>query len=194
MDDLENENQSEGGGLNKPHKNALYLKFIEYSSLPDGEKADYLAIEKDPKTGHYKSKPTQKLFAAKFGLSEDTLSLWKKREGFAVAVDMKRKEWGLNLIPNVLASLYRRCVKYGMAYDVETFLSYYTGWSRTQKVDMGNTKFTMDDVRALIAPLPKADQEKYYAILTDIVTGTESRRISTEVSTNHNAEPVGDTK
>lgn len=159
-----------GGGAKKPTKQDLYQKFISFIAMPDFERAEMLEIKVDPETKKFEKAPTQKAFALKFGIHQDTCVDWKKVEGFWQAVDAKQKEWGADLVPNVLAALYRRCVKYGIAYDVETFLAYYTGWNRTVKLETGQTRFAMDDLRALMAHLPKEQQEKIYDTINNALT------------------------
>ncbi len=158
------------------YKSEVYHKFVEFYSLPDPDKCDFLDIPFIEKLRKYESEPTLKAFAIKFGVHQDTLTNWKKREDFLSAVGARRSDWGKDKTGNVLAALYRRCVKYGMSYDVEMYLAYFEGWDKKQVIETSKEKFDMDDIRALIAPLPKEEREKFYAIITDIITKAESAR------------------
>lgn len=163
-------------------KSEVFEQFIIFMSLPDPEKAGYMGLKPDIKTNKYDRIPTQGDFAIKFGVSKDTLSLWKKRNDFITRVDLKRKEWGIDKVPNVLAALYTRCIKYGMAYDVETYLAYYANWNRTQVIKTVGEKFDVDDLRALIAELPPTKQADAYAALATIITEADRRRGGAEIT------------
>lgn len=174
----ENQNQSHDRG--GTFKAEIYKKFVHFYSLPDPDKCEFLGIERDTK-GKYIQRPTQSMFAKKFGVSDDTLSIWKKRENFAKEVDKEQMDWGLDKVGNVLASLYRRCLDYGKAEDVELFLAYYKGWDKKQVVAMQREIFSMDDLRALIGVLPQEKQEAFYETISNIITEAELARGSSEV-------------
>lgn len=164
-----------------PYKLKVYHKFVEFYSLPDPEQAEFLSIPYNDKLKKFERPATLKEFAKAYGVHQDTLTNWKKRDDFIVAVDSKRREWGKDRTANVLSSLYRRCIKYGMSYDVETYLAFYEGWDKKKVIEASGTKFDMDDIRALIAPLPKDKQEKFYAVITQIITEAQSARGDSEV-------------
>lgn len=153
-------------------KKQVFDDFVTFIASPDVEKAEMFEIQKDER-GRYRSIPNQNDFAKRYGVSKDTLSRWKGRRDFIEAVDLKRKQWGLDKVPNVLAALYARCVKYGMAYDVETYLAYFANWSRTQVLKHVQEKFDADDIRALLAPLPKEKQDEFFTTLTNILAEAE---------------------
>lgn len=69
-----------------------YLEFVSWTALP--------ASKRHP--------GTQKELAARFGLSEWTLSQWKLRDGFWSEVNRIRKEWGKDQTPEVLAGLLEK--------------------------------------------------------------------------------------
>lgn len=173
-----------GAGGITPEKLDAYRAFVEFYAMPDPDKAAMFDIPKDPKTGRYERTPTLGDFAKKYGVHRNTLTLWKQREDFVAAVDLKQKQWGLDLVPNVMASLYRRCVKYGISTDVELFLAYYKNWDRKQVIKHLTERFDMDDIRALLAPLPKEDQEKFYGILSEIIAKAEILGGSSQVSSD----------
>lgn len=56
---------------------------------------------------------TQRELARKFGIGEDTLSDWKRRDGFWEEVETKRKSWGKERTPNVLMGLYKKASETG---------------------------------------------------------------------------------
>ena len=167
-------------------------------ALSDPEKCEYMGIEVNPRTGKYDKVPTMIQFALKSGVSRETLSIWKHRPEFIYLVDLKRKQWGLDKVPNVLAALYTRCLKYGMAYDVETYLAYFAGWTRSQAVKGTVDKFAADDLRSIIAQLPIHKQKEAYARIADIIGEAELSRSSeereghiTDGSTNNQIEVRG---
>lgn len=172
---------SEGGGALPPLKAAIFAEFIEFYAMPDPDKAKAFNIPFDKEKGRYERIPTMQDFALKHGVHRNTLGAWKQRPEFVAAVDLKQREWGLDLVGNVMAALYRRCVRYGFAADVELFLAYYKNWDRKQVIKHVTEKFSMDDIRALLAPLPVADQERFYALITDIVTQSGIQRGHAEV-------------
>lgn len=153
-----------------------YNAFIIFMSLPDPDKAVMMEVPFNELTKKYAYIPKQKDFAVKYGVHENTLTQWKKRKDFISSVDIKRKEWGLDKVPNVLAALYTRCIKYGMAYDVETYLAYYANWNRTQVIKNVTDKFDVDDLRSIIQELPESKQKDAYTTLADIITQAELRR------------------
>lgn len=157
----------------------VFQKFVKFMSLPDPEKAEMFEIPLNPKTGRYEKIPNIGDFARKYGVHRNTLSNWRNKEEFINAVSFKRKQWGLEKVPNVLASLYTRCIKYGMAYDVETFLAYYDNWDRKQVQKQVREQFTQDDIRLLLSALPKNEQDQFYGHLAELVARSELIRGST---------------
>lgn len=157
---------------NSVRKQEIYAAFIEFESLPDPDKAAFLGVEVEltgALKGRYKKIPKLIDFARKYGVHQNTLTAWRRREDFAASVEARQKEWGIDLMPNVMASLYRRCVRYGISSDVELFLAYYKNWDRKQVIKHQVEKFDENDIRALLAMLPKEEQDKYYATLFDII-------------------------
>jgi hypothetical protein len=61
---------------------------------------------------------TQKEFAKKIGVSEDTLTDWKEHPQFDELVSRGWNAWAHDRIPDAIGSLYKKV----MAKDVETFL------------------------------------------------------------------------
>lgn len=183
--DLHDSNSiSEGGGgfgTGEIKKQEVFNKFVDFMALPDPDKARLFGVAFDEKKGRYESIPSQKDFALKYGVTENTLVLWKKRKDFQSAVDSKQQEWGLDTVPNVMASLYRRCIKYGISTDVELFLAFYKGWDRKQVIKHVHEKFDMDDVRALIAPLPQEMQDKFHATIAEIISAARVHGSGTQV-------------
>lgn len=87
----------------------------------------------------------QKDFAQKYGISEDTLSLWNKTIGVRDSLDDVRK-WARGLTKNVVASLYNTAVRKGSSFEVKLFMQLVEGWEEKQKVEhdyKGVTTFTV---------------------------------------------------
>lgn len=76
---------------------------------------------------------TQSGLAKKFGVGEDTLSEWKRRNSFYDEVSKKRKEWGRDRTPDVIHALYSNILKTGSVSGVKLWLQYFEGW--VEKVD-----------------------------------------------------------
>lgn len=181
-DDIKSSVQKKGGGGEAPiQKNHVFNEFVKFMAMADPDKAEMFGITFDVKKRRYERIPNLQDFAKKHGVHRNTLGAWKKREDFKKAVDAKQEQWGVDLLPNVMAALYRRCVQYGISTDVELFLAYYKKWDRRQVIKHIGEKFDLDDVRALIAPLPKEKQEHFYGLITEIITEAEVHRSRAEV-------------
>ena len=88
-------------GIQNP---ATYLAFIEFIATPT----------------HLREIQTQQEFAKEFRISEDTLSLWKKRLGFEEDVDDARKRViSFNMLSTALSALHRKIIKEGNAGEVK---------------------------------------------------------------------------
>lgn len=155
--------------------------FAEFLSLPDPDRAAFMDVPYDPSKRKFAKIPTYTDFALKYGVHTRTLYNWRQQADFNALVKSKREKWGQNLVPNVLAALYTRCIKYGMAYDVETFLAYYEGWSRTQKIQPVGEKFEEGDLRAIISVLPVEEQKQFYESIANILTRAQLRGGSQKV-------------
>ena len=171
------------------YKQKAFNDFVLFISLPDPERAQMFGILPDPKTGKVKP-PTQNEFALRYGVSIESLSHWKRRKDFIDAVDQTRRQWGLDRVGNVMASLYTRCIKYGMAYDVETYLAYFANWNRTQVVKHTTEKFDVDDLRAIINSLPEGAQKDNYEKLGELIALAETVGDSTQ-GQGHSASESG---
>ena len=65
---------------------------------------------------------TQKEFAKAIGVSEDTLTDWKKHPQFDALVRQNINGWLVDRIPDVIGGLYEKAVAKRNAKDVEAFL------------------------------------------------------------------------
>ena len=78
---------------------------------------------------------------------------------------------------DVLTGLKKRCIKYGMAYDVELFLLYVEKWDRKHVLEiLGEIKLGDNDIRTLVDLLPEDKQQKFYVTLTDLIAEAKSVR------------------
>lgn len=164
------------------HKQELFKKFIDFYAMPDPDKCAEFDIPFDEKKGKYERVPTQIDFAKKYGLARETLSRWKNRIDFIPAVERQQKGWGLEKIPNVMAALYRRCLRFGISSDVELYLAYYANWDRKQVIKLTGEKYDLDDLRSLVALLPEDRQKAFYATISNIIRETEIYGQRAEVS------------
>lgn len=178
-------NQLPAPAVSKPShtdvvKADIYQKFVEFMSMPDPDKAALFNIPKDEK-GKYERMPTLQDFALKFGVHPNTLTAWKARADFGPGVLSRRMAWGANLTPNVLAALYRRCIQFGRSEDVESWLAIMEGFDRKKgnpMIEVNN--FTVNDLRVLVAALPKEKQDQFHATLSNIIV--EARNAGIDVA------------
>ena len=152
------------GGERKPYKSTIFGRFVNWIALPTKERIE-IGIE------------TQKAFAKKYGVQERTLTEWKQRTDFG---EQKREAQILRLqndTADVLEGLKNRCIKYGMAYDVELFLLYVEKWDRKHVLEiLSEVKLGDNDIRTLVDLLPKNKQKLFYDTLTNLIAEAESAR------------------
>lgn len=161
----------------------IFAEYCKFAAMPHQDKCEYLGIEKDPKTGRPVAHPTQTAFGKKWGISNTSLTLWKARPEYTQLVLSNSVKWSADKVPDVIAALYRRCLQYGMAYDVEMYLKWAINWDPHKLGQQGgNQPFTMDDIRTIVAVLPREKQAKFYATIADIIADAEVARSRTEVS------------
>lgn len=97
------------GVLAKPSK---YLDFVLFIALPPEQQKEMTGCE------------TQKQFAAKIGVHQDSLVDWKKKPEFWDDVSRVRKEIFKEYISEVVYALKKTAVKTGAASEVKVFLEY----------------------------------------------------------------------
>jgi len=122
-----------------PKKRALkrpdiYKEFVVWMSVFEGIR--------EPKT--------QEEFAKKFGVSQDTLTDWKKRDDFWSAVETEWKKWGREKTTNIMNKLYTTIMQEGESANFRLWFQYLLNWEgkqetknkvrRTEKNIRGNKK------------------------------------------------------
>jgi hypothetical protein len=85
---------------------AGFLRFVEWMATPR----------------HLRKPEHQKVFAKIIGVSEDTLTDWKKNPQFFPLVQSRISGWIKERIPDVIGALYENASGKGKASDVESFL------------------------------------------------------------------------
>ena len=113
---------------------------------------------------------TQKAFAEKYGISEQTLSLWANSRKFKADADIahinKLNEEGADAWEGVM----KRIKKYGFGYEMELYLAYVKGWDRKKVIEFANELRLSDgDLRLLVENLPDARKQFFYDTLTDLI-------------------------
>jgi transposase len=112
---------------------------------------------------------TQKDFAARYDVSQDTLTDWKKRGDFVMLQGIALQKKVAMDAPMALSNLKKRIKKYGKADDVELFLN-YGGWDKKRVVELKPpVEFGEGDIRALVAKLPADKQKKYLDTLAGLI-------------------------
>lgn len=150
-----------------------YIAFIRWSILTAAEKK----AEKEPKT--------QRDFATKWSIHENTIVDWKARADFeTLREDIFRKKLA-NEVPEVMGDLRKRIKKYGMGMDVELWLAYSKGWDRKKVLEINPPlDFGLGDIRAMIANLPKDKQKHFYQTLAKLIVEADeaTERANSETS------------
>lgn len=158
--------KTRGGGTREPYKQDVYGRFVEWVAL-DTEERKAAGIK------------NLTAFAKKYGVRKATLTEWQKRPEF---LDLKREAQILKLqldTSDVLTGLKKRCIKYGMAYDVELFLLYVEKWDRKHVLEiLGEVKLGDNDIRSLVSFLPEAKQQQFYDVLTELIAEAEYARVN----------------
>ena len=151
-------------GEYKPQKSEVYARFIKWFAL-------------DTKEREEKGIKNLSAFARKYKVTNATLTAWQKRSDF---LDLKREEQVLKLqlaTSDVLTGLKNRCIRYGMAYDVELFLLYVEKWDRKHVLEiLTEVKLGDNDIRSLVDLLPENKQKVFYDTLTNLIAEAENAR------------------
>lgn len=155
-----------GGGSRKPYKQDVFARFINWQTLTTKERKKAGII-------------TAGDFAKKYGIHEATLSKWKNRPDYH---DTKRQAQIHKLsdsTADVLDGLKTRCIKYGMANDVELFLLYVEKWDRKHVLEiLGEIKLGKDDIRSIVDVLPEDRRKQFYVTLSDLIAEAKAITIN----------------
>ncbi len=156
-------NNNRGG--RKMRKRDIFIRFVEWIAL---------TIKEREKIGV----PTQQEFANKYKINTGTLSEWKKRSDFNKLKSEAQIEKLQDSTTDVLEGLKNRCIKYGMAYDVELFLLYVEKWDRKHVLEiLGEIKLGDNDIRTIIGLLPENKQKVFYDTLVNLIAEAENTRV-----------------
>lgn len=93
-----------------------FLKFIDWMATPK----------------HLREPEYQKDFAVQIGVSEDTLTDWKKHPQFFQLMQSRISNWIKERVPDVIGALYENASVKGKAKDVEMFLRLAGAWIRKE--------------------------------------------------------------
>jgi len=109
-------NQNPKKSEKKLYKKADYREFVKFYALPTVFREEEYGFK------------TEKAFAEHYGLSQDSLTDWKKRPEFEKDVDEQLKKWGADKTPEVIAALFRTILKEGKAAEVKLWLQFMKNW------------------------------------------------------------------
>lgn len=155
----------------QPRNLAVYLEFCEWWAAPIGtRKMEFDGIM------------TQKEWANKYGVAEQTLVEWKKRPEFYRLANEARFRHMQDRSPEIFEGLIIGAKK-GYAENVELYLNYFEGWSKKQVIEQRQkVDLHMDDIRNIIQVLPQDDQQNFYETIGKLLH--KAKRI-------RDTEPVG---
>lgn len=122
--------------LKRPKEFELFANWMAMSPLLrllSNEELKKIGVN-DPEEMRLLEIKTQKDFAEKFDLGEDTLVDWKQRDDFWELVDNFELKWGRQKTPSVLAGFYRKAISEADAPRVKLWLQYFKRWQPMEKI------------------------------------------------------------
>lgn len=149
------------------------LKMLKYEDLSSNKQAfiDWLATPE-----FARNIKTQRELAKKLGVSEVTLSRWKKDENIIrIVADRKKKLAGVELLPRVIDALADRAIRTdedGQKYankDAELFLKWYFGEEFGKGVDVNVSQTNINEQAEISA------EERLFDTLSQIADRREDR-------------------
>jgi hypothetical protein len=140
----------------QPRREDIYQEFIRWRTMDPFERSAAGLME-------------QKDFAAKYKVSEDTLTRWKQRPDFEKRVRSSRKDWAFEHEGEIMEALYKSAVR-GNAASQRYWIKLFSGFKLGRKLDEPEIKtITISEVHQLIEDLPKWRQKKYKDLMRDLV-------------------------
>lgn len=133
-------------------KSEIYSAFVQWSAFPRRE-IDGVFIE------------DQNHFAKHFGVSKDTLSLWKKRPEYGMLVDKKHRDWAFDKDPDIYYSIYKNAIK-GNASSQRLWMKLFHGFGQKKET---LPELSVNDIRFMINVLPEKLHNKYYTFLRQLL-------------------------
>jgi hypothetical protein len=121
----------------------LFYEYCKWASLP--------TPLREPKT--------QKEWAKKWGVTEATLSIWKRKQKFWEMVASFRREWAKDKTSDVIYGLFRNASTRGEAAEVKLWLQSIEDWSEKVQPQQQNITIigikgiTDEDLKKLTQPV-----------------------------------------
>ena len=162
-----------------PIKKNTYEEFILWSAMPSFEQKNF-GIE------------TQKAFAEYYKINMGTISRWKGTDDYIKRVTEIRKQWAFQRTSDVIAGVYRSCVK-GNPHSQKLWFQYFMGM--TDKVDVSvqqKIEISVNDIRHLIEILPEELKQKHYANLRELLDDASAARNAGSIEEGHWSERPAD--
>lgn len=145
-----------GKGTSTVYKQDKYLLFLQWSGMPYPDKVK-------------EGVATQKDFAAKHGINEDTLTNWKKRKDYDPKMFAESQKWARERWANVMGGLYTRALK-GYALEVELYLMFAFGWTRdAAKEQATKPPVSEEDIFEMAQYLEPDKKKELYGKIAEIV-------------------------
>jgi len=153
-----------------PYKEKAFEAFILWLSLPSvlkrppakasiSEFATSMGIDDEEVLGLIEIK-TQKQFAERYEVNEDTLTAWK-RTGQAQQAIEDLQRWARPLTKNVLFGLYNQCIRGGQPQHYKLWYQIVAGWS--EKLTLMQSQRRIKSMRVLVLPPAEIDLEELNA-------------------------------
>lgn len=148
----------------KPRKEREYRAFLLWKNMPMkwlGMGREYLENIgiKNEEILELSGIQTQKDFADKYGLNEDTLVVWNKQKTPIEYQDIDWRKWAAPLTKNVVATLYDRITGSekgdGDAARIKLWLQAVDGYVEEQNINHDVSHATLLGVRELIVGMNK---------------------------------------
>lgn len=115
-------------------------------------------------------------FAERYGVDNDTLTRWKKREDYIFKVEEAYRQWSRDKTADVFNGIYKAAVR-GNPGSQLLYLQYFRGFNpKTEVVHTKKIEVGVNDIRYLIEQLPEELKKLHYANLQQLFDDAQHLR------------------